>query len=493
MRTILLLLLAVPGFRDGLREQIDRESTRKWKSDKLAPPPLADDYEFFRRIHLDLLGRLPRPDEIRTFADDPGRAIAIDRLLESPEAARYWADRWVRLLLTYDLRETDPLVVDFASLHRWLERSYAENLPYDRFMTALIAAEGERDEHPEGNYLVKFTDPKIPPVEVASRVTQLFLGLQIQCAQCHDHPYEKWTQKDFWGMAAFFSNLRSRTRQTFDGLKTKLIQVEPVEASVVGIVDEGWKMTPKFLDGRVPEKGKKPREALAHYLVSMEGRQFAKAFVEREWSRLLGEPAHPELVEILARDFEGHRYDVRRFLRGVLESRAYQMSCRTAKGVAHRRLKPQGPIEFLNNFEYALDLSSFFQTLYDQFKDNKDLPESYRTPVLFRIYMSKFIGAILGPEEKAAGNPRLALKLMNNKDLQGLVRAHWGNLKRTLEKLSDAAERLEELFLTLASRPPDGEERDRVLAYLRKKGNEASAYEDIYWVLLNSPDFFFNH
>jgi hypothetical protein len=496
MRTLALALLAA-GF--AAPQDVDREIDRRLRADGLTAAAPADDHEFFRRIHLDLLGRLPKPDEIRAFVKQPDRAAAIDRLLESPEAARYWADRWVRLLLTYDFRETDPFVIDFGALHAWLEKTWTDNLPYDRFVTAIVAAEGDKYEHPQTNYLVKFTDPKTPPVEVTSRVTRLFLGRQIQCAQCHDHPYEEVTQKDYWGMAAFFGNLRARTRKTFDGIKTKLMQEEPVEAQVFTVDPQDWKATPRFLDGRVPEKDEKPRKALARFLVSAPGRQFAKAFVNREWGRLMGrgfvepvdrftaesKPSHPELLEGLARDFEENGYDVRRLLRAVLNSKAYQRSSRSVKGASREH--------------FALDFDVFFQTLFDQFRQNKDLPDSYKNIIVFRVYLQQFISALLSPggvspeEQDYSGSVQLALKLMNNKDLQGTVRAHWGHLKRTLEKLESPAERLEEIFLTLLSRPPTPEEEKRYLDHIRRKRGDATAYEDVYWVLLNSPEFFFNH
>lgn len=499
MRSILLVLAAASLCAgrtrpEDLSEKIDQSF------EGLQP---VDDATFYRRVHLDLIGRLPRAEEIREFLKKPDRAGVVDRLLESPEAARYWADRWLRILITWDFRETDPFVVDFQSLHGWFEKTWTEKWGYDRLFTALVSAEGEKYEKPETNYLVRYTDPKMPPVEVASRVTRIFLGTQIQCAQCHDHPYEKWSQKDFWGMAAFFGGLRSRTRQTFDGMKTKLVQNEPVETKVTTIMEENWKATPKFLDGRAPAQGTKPRAEFAKYALTMEGRRFAKAFVNREWARLMGRPLvepvdnfteSKPLLDALAEDFENNGYDIRRLLRAILNSKAYQ-----SKAGPARKLKAQGPIEFLNNFEYALEIHVFFEQLYKQFRENKDLPEQYRQPVVFRVYLTQFVAALLTPGGKApedaeyTGSVRLALRLMNSKDLQGLMSAQWGHLKRTLEKYSEPADRIEEIFLTLLSRTPDDEERQRYLRYVAKKKGDSKAYEDIYWVLINSPDFYFNH
>jgi len=505
----------------SLRDRIDAEIERRWEGAGVAPAAPAGEHEFFRRVHLDLLGRLPRPDEIRAHVAGPEegrRERIVDRLLGSEEAAHHWAERWTRILLTSQFREGDILSVDFASFQEWLKRSYLENLPYDRWVTALIAAKGEKAEHPEANFLAKYVYGNQSPIDLVNRVAQVFLGMEIRCAQCHDHPADRWTQDDYWGLAAFFGNLKVRSRKTFDGVRAKLVQERPVEIRVTTILEEDRSVRPRFLDGRVPDKGADVREALAEYLGTMEGNALAKAFINREWALFMGrglvEPvgrmnsrsvaSHPELWEGLARDFAGNGYDVRSFRRAVLLSRPYQLSCRPVPEAgpelfASRLIRAQGPIEFLNSFEYALELGVFFEQFYRQFKENPVFPQGSVSRALFRVFLTQFISGLLSSadgsadEGGAAGSTLLALKLMNNHDLQGAARAGWGHLRRTLELHPGAEERLEELFLTLFSRPPDEAEKARYLEYLRRKKGRAEAYEDIFWVLLNSPDFLFNH
>lgn len=211
---------------DPVAALIDRHFEGAWRGGNIAPAPGADDYEYFRRLSLDVLGRLPKPAEVRDYAADrsPGkRAAAVDRLLASDEAARYFADRWTRLLFGFRLEETDPLKVDFSEFTAWLVRAGREDLPYDRFATDLIAATGEKDERPEANFILRHLDPREPPVALASRTARVFLGLQLQCAQCHDHPTEPFTQDDFWGLAAHFGNLKpgTATGGPFKAIDTK--------------------------------------------------------------------------------------------------------------------------------------------------------------------------------------------------------------------------------------------------------------------------------
>jgi hypothetical protein len=195
---------------DPVAALIDRHFEARWAAEKIAPAKSADDYEYFRRLSLDVLGRLPKPDEVRAYAADRSagkRAAAVDRMLASDEAAAYFSDRWVRLLFGFRLEETDPIKVDFPAFIAWLVRAGKDDLPYDKFAADLLGAKGEKDERPEANFILRHLDPKEPPVALANRTARVFLGLQLQCAQCHDHPTEPFTQDDFGGLAAHFGNL----------------------------------------------------------------------------------------------------------------------------------------------------------------------------------------------------------------------------------------------------------------------------------------------
>jgi hypothetical protein len=523
MRAIVLLgILAVGGAAaqdpaDPVAALIDRHFDARWKAEKIAPAPRADDYEFFRRLSLDVLGRLPTPDEIRAFASDRApakRAAAADRMLASDEAAAYFSDRWVRLLFGFRLEETDPIKVDFPAFIQWLNLACKEDLPFDRFAADLIGAKGEKDERPEANFILRHLDPKEPPIALANRTARVFLGLQLQCAQCHDHPTESFTQDDFWGLAAHFANLKPRTRKTFEGVRTKLHQEMPATVKVEG--DASRVATPRFLDGTAPPENEPPREWLARKLLDYNDGQFAKAAVNRIWRHFMGlgfvepvdrfsprtPPIHPELFHALAAEFRSGGWRPRRIMRGILLSKAYGLSsARTAapeSEFSFKILKPQDPPQVLNSLVWTLNLDAFLKTFYEQFTSNKDLPASYKNPEVFRQYLFLFVQGLLAPGRRApeetpyAGSVRLALKLMNGKDLQGLVNAGWGRLAEALKAEKTAEGRVERIYLTLLSRPPDIGERARAVAHVQGK-RDAVAYEDLFWVLLNSTEFFFNH
>jgi len=502
---------------DPVAALIDRHFEARWAAEKITPAKPADDYEYFRRLSLDVLGRLPKPGEVRAFVEDksPGkRAATVDRMLASDEAAAYFSDRWVRLLFGFRLDQTDPLKVDFPAFIAWLVRAGKEDLPYDRFAADLLAAKGEKDERPEANFILRHLDPKEPPVALANRTARVFLGLQLQCAQCHDHPTEPFSQEDFWGLAAHFGNLKPKTRKTFEGIRTKLHQELPATVRMEG--DAARVVAPRFLDGTSPPEGEAPREWLARKILDYGDGQFAKAAVNRIWRHFMGlgfvepvdrfssssPPVQAGLFKSLADDFRAGGWSTRRLGRGILLSKPYGLaSARTAAPESEftfKILKPQDPPQVLNNLVWTLDLDTFLKTFYEQFTSNQDLPPGYKNPEVFRQYLFLFVQNLLAPGRRApeetpyAGSVRLALKLMNGKDLQGLVKAGWGRLAEVLKAQKDPAARVDLLYLTLLSRLPDAGERARALAHVQRR-NDNAAYEDLFWVLLNSTEFFFNH
>ena len=214
-------------------------------------------------------------------------------------------------------------------------------------------------------------------------------------------------------------------------------------------------------------------------------------------------PSHPALLKTLAADF-ARDSSVRRLARTILTSRAYQLSSASVPGVpeqahAHMLIKPQTPIQLLNSLTYTLELDVFLKTFYEGFLANKALPETYRNEAVFRVYLQLFMQKLLAPgglapeEAPYTGSVRLALRLMNNKDLQGLVKAEWGRLAKVLAENESPEARVREIFYAVLSRPPSDEELARYLAHVKRRKGDKASYEDVYWVLLNSTEFFFNH
>jgi hypothetical protein len=513
--TALALLLSIgAGPGDDPANPVDKHFDAVWKAAGLPSPKPADDYEFFRRVNLDVIGRLPKPDEIRTFVREPDREKAIDRLLGSDEAAEFFADSWLRLLLSYKFEETLPQKINFPAFRTWLKESAQKDLPYRDFVTALLSDTGDYKQNPAANFLLAAIDANEPPHEITNRVTRVFLGIQMQCARCHDHPFDKYTQEDFWGITAFFNGIKPKARRTFDGFGVKLMMEPPGTAMM--IPDSKTSVQPHFLDGKRPDPAQPPLKALADNFVHQ--RQFPRAIVNRVWAHLMGrgfvepidkftdksKPSNPELLDALCDRFEKDDTRLRPLMRVILTSKAYQASCvgpkdAPADACAAMALKPFNPVQVLNFLSTTLNLEVFLKEFYRKFSENKDLPETYRNPEVFKMFLHQFTSGLLAPtgiapeETRYTGSVRLALKLMNSNDLQGLVKAEWGRLADILKKESSPEGRLEEIFLTILSRPPKADEKERYLAYIQRKSGSKNAYEDIYWVLINSTELIFNH
>ncbi len=491
-----LSALAPLAARADEANPVDGYFEKHWKEKGVTPAPRARDDDFLRRITIDLLGRPPKPAEVHAFAKSADRDAKIDELLASEEAAEYFADEWLRVLIDERFDEQLPLRVNVSTFRGLLVRAWQEDRPYAELVTDLLSATGDNVKAPGVNYILAALDAKEPPYELAARTARLFLGQQIQCARCHDHPHEKFSQEDFWSFTAFFAGTKAKARQTFDGFGVKVTDETP---GTIKVPDTGALLAPRFVDGRTPGQGERSRAELARFVTSSPA--FARAIVNRTWTRFLGRgfyPAvdrltgtaeHEPLLAALCEQFLREKTSLRRLTRSILASRVYQLSCEgDPEGYAAMALKPQTPVQLLNTLAWSLSLDVFLKQLYENFLDNKALPEQYRQGAVFRLYLIEYVRKL-----EVGGGVRLALKLANGKDLQGLVSVNWGILKEIVAQNETPEARVDAIFVALLARSPSDEERDRYVAYVKKKKGKDGAWEDVYWAVLNSTELLFNH
>lgn len=509
-RGLLLALLAFPARPQDTGELsgtalIDACLEAAWKQSGIVPGRRADDYEWRRRVTLDIVGRLPRPDEVSKGYD---RAKLVDELLESPEYAVYWAEVWVRTLLGYDfIQILFRQDLDYRKLRDYLREAFEKNRPYNEWVRELIAAEGNVAETPQAHFLLRYFSNVLPkrPAEAAGQVARVFLGVQIQCAQCHNHPFDTYTQEQFWQMAAFFARTRQRTVNTFDGQRSELVDAGRSELK---IPDTDRTVTPKFLDGQEPRPDEKRRQALAKYIT--ESRQFARAIVNRMWSHFFGrgfvepidkftssvKPSPPDLLDRLAEDFVRHRYDLKWLIRSIANSRAYHLTSKVGPDEAkheklftHALVRPMNAVQLFNALVYAIGAEEYVR---------QELSKS-KEPEKFQYVLYGFVQALLGitnqPTEaqRYAGTAQQALVFMNNKDFNNALRSNPRVLGDILRRHEGPEDRINAIVERLLSRPATRTELDRFVPYVRARKEARAAYEDVYWVLMNTNEFFFNH
>ena len=491
---------------------IDERAYAHFEKLGLLPSERCSDTEFLRRSALDTIGVLPTPEETRAFLADQTpdkRQRWIEHLLEQPNWADYWANKWA------DLLRPNPDRVGVKSVYvldQWLRSAFRQNLPLDQFAAAIITAEGSN--HRDGPAVV-YRDRR-EPAELTTMFSQLFLGVRLECAKCHHHPNEKWSQDDFYQFAAFFAPVK----QKGDGLSPPISAGTEEFYFAAGaearnpVTDAIMKPRPPDAAGFSVAEGRDPREALVEWLTKPENPFFAKAAANRVWGSLFGRglvepvddfrasnPAVNEpLLDALAQDFQRHGYDLKQLLRTILSSELYQLSSTPNESNltdtknfsrSYRRRLPA---------EVALDAVCDVTSVPEHFEGCPPGTRAIGTWT-FKIG-SHFLDAFGRPnsstdapcERDLKTSVGQALHLMNSKELQAKLTDAKGRVRQIVEAGRSPAEIVTELYLAAYCRRPTPKELATATAgFKEEKARRQQAAEDVLWALLNSPEFVFNH
>jgi hypothetical protein len=476
-----------------------------WKRRDLKPAAPCDDAVFLRRVSLDVTGSLPDPEEIRAFLKSgrkDKRPAKIEELIASPKAAEYFAYQWIQWLMGHDIDFRDLNRLNFGALCDWLKKAWSEDMPYDDFVTAFLSSTGSLEDSPAANFAAKHLVPDEPPAGLARAAARLFLGSDIRCAQCHDHPFDATTQEEFWSYAAFFRPLRVEAR--------RLVEV-PVAKPPRLREDLGELfLEPRFLDGRQAEAGETRGAAIARIFLSVEKDAVGRAIVDRYWKLCFGRAllpgrntkGQPELLDLLVKQFRTQKSSLRGLVRAIASSRAYQLSSEGPE--ASREFYAIGPLKMMNTVQFmrvwnhAFQWEAYFRQQYE--KHPERLPYM-KNPDVFWISRTMQAKEFLFPKGRdpeevlANGTDRLAIKLMNNRDIQLLMVAQFGHVQQVMKKTADPGNRIEELFLLMLSRPPSKSEKAKMIEHARSAGRPEHAYidgyADIFWMLFNASEFIF--
>ncbi|MFO0902064.1 MAG: DUF1549 and DUF1553 domain-containing protein [Pirellulales bacterium] len=496
----------LPGFAPN--NYIDELSAKKWMQLGLQPSPLADDAVFLRRTTLDVCGRLPTVDEARQFladADPNKRRVLIDRLLESPDYPAFFALRWGAILRNSNLAGSDQAAYAF---HNWMKDLIARNRPYDEMVRGIVAASGEWQDAPAINWYWQSRDDQLH--QVTADTAQVFLGLRLQCARCHHHPYERWGQADYFGLAGFFTRLG---RKGFG-------QPPPYFASATVTTGERNPLTgkapePKYLDGPEAKFGPDddPRHGLVDWMAKPENPYFARVFVNRLWGHFLGRglvhevddlretnpPSNPELLEALARDFVDHKFDMKHMVRTILNSRVYQLSSEPTEHNQHDR---QNFARFYGRRLYAeVFLDAVDQATGTKTRFNGVSSQARAVDLPHEGFGSYFLDTFDRPrrvtscecERSSGATLAQVLLLANSDEIENKLAAGDGRVARLIAEKKSPREAIEELYLATFGRPPKPDELAAAGPYVEQAKDQASALQDLLWTLVNTREFMFNH
>ena len=488
----------------------------------IPPSVTCDDSTFIRRVTLDITGRIPTPEETNRFlaSDDAGkRDQLVDRLLKSPAYADYFASKWTPLLKNRR-DEASDITANFA-FHAWVRDSLLANVPYDQFVRELLAATGTVVGNPPVAWYKRVKDPK----EQLEDIAQLFLGVRMQCAQCHHHPFEKWSQDDYYSFAAFFSRIGRKPTGTRG---EDMIFHQRGLATAIN-VKTGQALRPAALGDSVGDirPDQDPRLKLADWMASAENPFFARALVNRYWKHFFrvgliepeddirdtNPPTNPELLAALERHFIESRFDLKSLIRVIAQSRAYQLSARpNEKNIRDR----QNYSRFYPRRLQAEVLLDAIDDLAGTRTTFSNLPKGTRAVALpDNSYnrQSEFLRVFGRPDNQSVcecertGSSSLAqrLLLINSAGMKQKLGSSSGRAARLARETSSLESRIELLYRAAYSRLPTVEEMSLAREYmaeevLDKNGKPLSSqashqmnFQDLIWALMNTKEFLFNH
>ncbi len=481
---------------------IDARIAERWNAEQVTPAPQADDSEYLRRVYLHLAGKIPRVSEVRAFLDDPSpdkRRAVVNRLLESPAYIVHFTNVWRALMIPE--AEADPQIrVGAPAFEAWLREQLTQDVAYDAMVRELITAPRSGNDMRRVPVLpgteaaspaMFFVAKQNKPENIAAGVSRLFLGVRLECAQCHDHPFAKWERKNFWEFTAFFDS--------------------ELAGAKVMIPDSKTIVSAAFLDGTPAalQPGEAPEQKLAQWLTSRDNRYFARATVNRLWFHFFGRglvdpvddfdddnpPSHPKLLDELADHLIAQNFDLKPIMRGIIASRPYQLTSRqTDDSQSDPELFAKMAIQGMSTeqlFDSLAEATGFFE------------PANDRSPVNFgndsqRARFRELFRNELGGPVDAQTTILQALALMNGEFVEtatGLENST--TLAAVVESpFLDTTERVRTLYLATLSRQPDESELAKMVQYVESggtKNDSKTALGDVFWALLNSSEFILNH
>jgi len=506
----------------ALAARIDSHIDAKWKANKVKPTLPADDAEFLRRVYLDLIGRIPRVSEIHAFVDDKDahkREKKVEELLNSAGYSTHFSNFWRGVMVP---PSTDQFAFNFApQMEQWLNRRLKDNMPYDQMVREVLAAPlGVRNQRPQPGQQRVAIDPSVlaffqanenKPETIASASSRIFMGIRLECAQCHDHPFNQYTRQQFWEFAAFFGGIKTtgpmpQFQQPQDDPRVREIKMPSTDKTVKA----------KFLDGSEPKWDEdndkvNARQTLAAWLTTANNPYFARAAANRLFAYFLGigivdpvdepsddnPPSHPELLNELAAQFALNGFDLKYLIKAITLSKTYQLSSLqtdstqtdprlfgrvSVKGMSPEQLydsivlatgyrDPNFQNRRFQNRAFNQGAEFEFRTRFSNFSDKRT---EYQTSILQALSMMNgaFMTEVTSPTKSFTLGSVVDAPFMSTED------------------------KLDALYLAALGRPLRSQEKVRLIKYVESGGpakDEGKALSDVFWALLNSSEFMFNH
>jgi hypothetical protein len=498
--------------------RVDRLLTAHWRRLGLVPSPLATDEEFIRRATLDVCGTLPTSEEVEAYVQDARpdkRTRLIDRLLERPEYASYFALKWGDILRNrgagYSTSRQRPGAALFAG---WIRDSIAANMPFDRFATAILTASGSQETNAP---TVWYRNVRTTQDYVES-VAQAFLGVRIQCAQCHHHPAERWSQDDYYGLAAVFARV---------GRKGGFADAEVPTNETIYLADEGRVVHPRTGQTMAPRplggpdftltRYDDPRRSLARWMAAPDNPYFARTMANRMWGHFFGRgiihplddarvtnpPSNPDLLDALAGDFVASGYDVKQLIRAICASSAYALGSipnesnqHDTQSFARYYPKRMSAEVLLDAMSQVLEAPTRFPNVAGEFPAGTraiDLPDEAVPSHFLDVFGRPARNSACECERVDAPALGQTLELVNSSEIHQKLTREGGYVDKLADNDQSYAANVEEIFRRVFARPPRPNESVTAVTFLESQSDAKEGYRSLLWALLATNEFLFNH
>ena len=500
---------------EELADFIDQHIAEKWVKHKVTPAPTASDAEFLRRLHLDLAGRIPKVADTRAFLtnkSDNKRAALINKLLDNPQYVAHFTNTWRNVILPQ--KNSPQSNIYRRNFSVWLVKQVRDNAAFDKMVYEILTAglntqkAGQPYNYYNNGPYAFYQANSLKPEDVAAATSRIFLGVRLECAQCHNHPFAEWSKDQFWQFAAFFSSVK---RPAF--VPGKPAQPVPVNLKTIKIPETDKTVSATFLDGNEPDwqKESDPRTTLAKWVTSPENPYFTRTTVNRMWAHFFGvgiidpvddeptkenPPSHPELLKLLQEQFIAHKYDVKYLIRAITLSKTYQLtSSQTHKSQKEPQLFARMAVRGVTP-EQLFDSLVVATGYQEPGSSSNALLNFYNT----NSVRGKFLAAFESTDAPTVSQTSIlqALKLMNG---EFIVDATSIGKSQTLTAVAEAPffsteDRITTLYLATLTRYPRADELKRLTEYVNGGGprkDQNAALADVYWALLNCSEFMLNH
>jgi len=489
----------------AVNNYVDTLINNKLRKLRVAPSGLCSDEVFLRRAYLDIIGLLPTSEEYTRFSsseEKDKRSRLVDELLGRKEFVELWVMKWAELL---QIRSSQQVSYKAMLLYyNWLQDKIANNVPMDKMVSELLGASGGTFKNPATNYYQNETNT----LKVTENVAQVFMGMRIQCAQCHNHPFDRWTQNDYYSFASFFSQIGRKRAE--DPRETIVFNSRGGEVRhPVG----NRVMKPKFLGGVAPDlKGKDRRVAMAEWLVSSENPFFATNLANMVWAHFFGKgiidevddvrvsnpPANAELLKALGQHFTEYKYDFKRLVRDICTSKTYQLATQTnqsnesdTRNFSHASLRRIRSEILLDCITQVTNTSNKFRGLPKGARAVQ-IADGATTNYFLQAFGRAKRESVCSCEVQMEPNLSQALHLLNGDTVEQKIRSG-GLIKARLAAKETPEQIIEELYIRSFSRKPVEKELASLKAILASAPSPKEFLDDLFWSLLNSREFLFNH